>query len=946
MKRFYEDTKKTSENRLPQRSYYIPTGKAKCTMLNGTWDFQFFENGDRCEIGEKWDKIDVPSCWQLKGYEQPNYTNVNYPYPADPPFVPDINPMGVYKRTFTVEDINQKQYIVFEGLCSCGELYINGKYVGFTTGSHLQAEFDITKYAVQGENTIIVRVHKWCACSYLEDQDFFRYNGIFRDVYLLSRPKKHLTDISITTENGKILVSLDGIAEVSLFDGEELLEEKTVEGDSFFKVKNRKLWNAEQPNLYTLVIKSAGEIITQRVGFRTVGISKRRELLINGRSVKLKGINHHDTSLNGWCMTDDEIKNDLRLMKSIGINTIRTSHYPPTPKFLEYTDEMGFYVILETDLETHGFVNDKDNTDNAWKKRDAWPCHNEIWADEFLSRMERAYERDKNHSSIIMWSTGNESNHGENHKKMVDYIRITDTSRLVHCEDACRIGETLNDISLFKNSDVYSRMYSSLAMLDDYLKNPDITAPIFMCEYSHAMGNGPGDVWMYWEKILTEPALIGGCIWEWADHTVERNGVRLYGGDFEGELTDDGNFCCDGLVFADRSFKAGTLEAKAAYAPYRFEIKANTIRVTNYFDFTNLNEYELKYTVNRDGKILEENTVKLDIKPHGTGEILLINELPTECKNGASVDLALIKNGEELFSLTKQIKCRRIAGVDEVYNIIPEENEFEYIFRGESFEYVLSKQYGNFTSIKVNGAEKLKEPIKLTAFRAATDNERHMRLQWYQLNTWQGINLDKAFGKTYATRLNGSVVTVLGSLGGVSRKPAVKHTTDITVSENGKIKYSLSADIFTGLYLPRLGYELVLNNKNSSFKYFGYGPNESYLDSMHHARLGYFESTAEKEYVNYVYPQEHGNHTGVTELDIDGLHFATEKTMDINVSQYSAHQLYYAKHTNEIGESNATYLHIDYKNSGLGSNSCGPRIDDKYCLSEKKVKFNFSIEIK
>ena len=344
MKRFYENLKKTSENREKPRAYYIPQGVSEYTLLNGIWDFQFFENGDAANIGSKWYKIDVPSCWQLRGYEEPNYTNINYPYPCDMPYVPDINPMGVYRRDFEITDKNQKHYFIFEGVASCAELFINGKYVGFTTGNHLQAEFDITPYVSIGKNEVLIKVHKWAVTSYIEDQDFFRFNGIFRDVYILSRPENHIRDILITTKDDEILIETDKIAEVSLYYKDTLLETKTVNKVGSFTVKDRRLWSAETPELYTLVFMCAGEKITQKTGFRTISVSDKYALLINNTPVKLRGVNHHDTTPNeGWCMTKEEMHIDLLKMKELNVNTIRTSHYPPHPEFLNMCDELGFY---------------------------------------------------------------------------------------------------------------------------------------------------------------------------------------------------------------------------------------------------------------------------------------------------------------------------------------------------------------------------------------------------------------------------------------------------------------------------------------------------------------------------------------------------------------------------------------------------------------------------
>ncbi len=346
--KIYENILKTSENRMPPRSYYIPKGVSKYTLLNGEWDFAYFNCVDDVpEKIETWDKIPVPSCWQLFGYENPNYTNVNYPYPVDPPYVPDENPCGVYRRTFQLETALQKHYFVFEGVASCAFLYINDRYVGFTQGSHLQAEFDISDFVVKGTNTVEVRVLKWCVGSYLEDQDFFRFNGIFRDCYLLSRPENHITDVEIIPNDKEFNIHISGQAVVRIFDGENLLCDASFTDRFVFAPENAKLWNAEKPYLYRIELERNGEILTFMQGLRKIEISKKHQLLINGVSVKLHGINHHDTSkYRGWCQSDEELRKDLELMKDLNINCVRTSHYPPTPNFLQMCDEIGFYVAV------------------------------------------------------------------------------------------------------------------------------------------------------------------------------------------------------------------------------------------------------------------------------------------------------------------------------------------------------------------------------------------------------------------------------------------------------------------------------------------------------------------------------------------------------------------------------------------------------------------------
>ncbi len=598
--REYEDLNKTSENRLKTRSWYIP----RCSEfidLNGEWNFAFFKNGDRATNVSKWDKITVPSCWQLEGYENPNYTNINYPFPCDPPYVPDINPVGVYERNFMITDITLKSYVIFEGVSSCAEIFVNDKYVGFTQGSRLFAEFDISEFISHGENTIRVYVRKWCVGSYLEDQDAFRYNGIFRDVYILNRPEGHIFDIDLKTEENRIICSADKEFKAELYYKDNLLEIKnSVNNEVIFDVEAPMFWTAEAPNLYAVKFISAGEEITRKIGFRTIEISKDYELLINGTAVKLKGVNHHDTNLyKGWTMSDEDILEDLKLMKQLNINTIRTAHYPPSPKFLDYCDEMGFYVVLENDIETHGFARRISNV-NYKIAYDLsigdWPCVEPMWKKEYIERMERTFKRDKLHTSIIMWSIGNESQYGENSKAVIEWLRTQNDGRLIHSEDASHIFVTERNLGISDNTtnddvDVFSSMYSSVSQIKAWAEDELVKQPVFLCEYAHSMGNGPGGIWDYWEAIYDSKKLIGGCIWEWADHAVLVDGIQKYGGDFNGELTNDGNFCCDGMVFADRSFKAGTYEIKNTYAPFRIFVNDGKIYIKNCFDFNSFSRY-------------------------------------------------------------------------------------------------------------------------------------------------------------------------------------------------------------------------------------------------------------------------------------------------------------------------------------------------------------------
>ncbi|MEE0946890.1 MAG: glycoside hydrolase family 2 TIM barrel-domain containing protein [Acutalibacteraceae bacterium] len=990
--RFYEKFDKTSENRLPQRAFYIPEGEAVYNLLNGEWRFNYYSNSDAVDTKgkiTKWGKIKVPSTWQNTGYENPNYANINYPYPVDPPYVPNVNPVGIYEKDFVITDKNKNSYFIMEGVSSCAVVFINGEYVGFTQGSHLQAEFDISNFVKSGKNTVRVAVYKWCVGSYLEDQDFFRCNGIFRDVYILERPQGHIVDFAVETENNDtVIVKTDSSVEINLYyNGETVASAVTDEkGEAQLKVENPVLWNAEKPELYELELKKAGEIIYENVGFRIYSISDKNEFLVNGVAVKLKGVNHHDSTADkGWVMTDEEIINDLRLMKELNINTIRTSHYPPTPRFLDFCDKMGFYVVLETDIETHGFVRRYSNVPYGYDvETGEWPCCMDVWKDEHVERMARAYHRDKNHPSVFMWSTGNESGHGPNHIAMLQWLSTVETKRLFHAEDASRAfqdrdgefnrAQTEYDLAIKRNENVdeakekldnaaqrrekaeinmrrahfHSGMYIRIPELERWSSTNLVNQPIFLCEYAHAMGNGPGDVFDYVETFYSHPALVGGCIWEWCDHTVVVDGVQKYGGDFEGEIVNDGNFCCDGLVFADRSFKSGSYEAKTAYAPFRFKYEDGKIVVENRFDFTNLNECKLTYVIACDGEVIEEKTVSPDIAPHSSGVIETSAKFPDKCSYACTVTLTLSQCGSELGTLQQEIECEKQSVLEEISGSanIYEDGLFIYA-QGDNFKYGFNKQTGNLESMIIGGKEQLYAPTQLSMYRPYIDNERSIKQRWYKIDVWSGDNLNFAWYNVYNSKIDGNKITFEASIAPVSRFPVFRYEIAYTVDEKGTVKVELNGKVSEHcMWLQRLGFEFAFKKKNMSFEYFGMGPQENYCDLYHNCALDFYVSNAKDEYVNYIRPQEYGNHTRVRELTLeDKITFKAEDTFEAAVLQYSIDCINKAEHTDELGESKATYVRIDYKSSGIGSNSCGPALMEKYRMSDKDIHLSFTINI-
>ncbi len=933
--RFYEDPTFLSENREAPRAYYIPydslekalagdrTASNYYRLLNGAWDFKFFPRDiDLTDDIAAWDSIPVPSCWQLHGYEKPYYTNVNYPYPVDPPYVPDENPVGVYRTVFTLDEqwAARETYVVFEGVCSSLSLFVNGQYVGYSEGSHLPAEFDLSAFVKAGENELRAVVRKWCSGSYLEDQDFFRMNGIFRDVYLLSREAGHIRDIDVSADCSHICVSEENY---------EIYDATGAVADLSAPI----LWNAEQPYLYTVVVRGKTEFIPVKVGMREVAISDEYALLVNGVAVKLKGVNHHDTHPEkGFTMSDADILLDLQRMKELNINTVRTSHYPPTPYFLSLCDEMGFYVIDETDIETHGFTSRCVNAgwDDAAHPED-WPNMLPAWREAYVERAERMVERDKNHPCVIMWSLGNESGYGDNQRAMADWIHNRDNTRPVHYESASAMGR-------FEGTDVYSRMYASTDELEHKLTHHELAQPIFLCEYSHAMGNGPGDVRDYVELMYKHPQFIGGCIWEWADHTVLVDGVPRYGGDF-GELTHDGNFCSDGLVFHDRTFKAGSLNAKYCYQGFAAECKDGALFITNRYDFTDLAEYTFRLELTADGKTVAESVIPVSVAPHETVRVEMPFQTDVPCEMGTYLNLYQSEGDSERGFVQMTVCEKTFVPTESDPVAIVEDGDLLRVHT-DTTDYAFSKLYGQFVSIQKAGKELLAAPVRLTVWRAPTDNDRNIRHQWWE------DRLDRTFHKVYGCTANGNVITVNASLAGVSRMPLMKYTATYTFTADGTVAVAVTGDFADRLaspFIPRLGFEFTLAAENDGFTYFGMGDGENYGDMCAHAKMGEYRSTAAMEYVPYIMPQEHGNHTRVKCLSMDaGLTVRGE--FECNVSEYTAAALTAATHQNELRKNGCTNLRVDYKVSGVGSNSCGPMLLEPYRLKKETFAFTFYLQ--
>ena len=995
MNRKYEDLSILYENREAPRAYAIPfdtaqdainnrrENNARYVLLNGEWDFRYFDcpldlPDDVAEITfEK--KLPVPSCWECYGYGQYHYTNINYPFPYDPPAVPSLNRVGVYQRSFDWRS-GEKLYIVFEGVSSCFEVYLNGKYAGLSKASHLQAEFDLTALAQDGENTLTVVVYTWSSGSYLEDQDFFRFHGIFRDVYLLKRPENHLRDFFIHADvDGSVRVDTectgDAACTLRYFapDGSEI---SLKDG----KIEHPQLWSAEKPMLYSLLIECNGEYIFRHFGFRSVSVSKNRELLVNGVPVKLKGVNRHDSHPTyGWYTPYEHMEQDVKLMKQHNVNCVRTSHYPNHPDFYDLCDRYGLYVIDECDVETHG-VEFAYGLCSQQSIREI--ASNPDWKAPLMNRMQRMVERDKNSPSIIMWSMGNEAQFGDNYVAMADWTHQRDTSRLVHYERTAFPNKAYgaDQMPIHPCVDVISRMYTNWECLEIHGQLTNDDRPYFLAEYGHAMGLGPGGLKEYWDLFYKYPRLIGGCIWEWCDHAVEAfdedgkfKGYH-YGGD-SGEFPHDGNFCVDGLVYPDRRVSTGLRSLKQIMQPVHVEAvdaEHGVFAITNRTDFTDLSELQGSWQLEADGDVLCSGELQLSLKPHETVQIAL-----PLCE----------ARGREYSAVTFAFDCAQdTLWCEKGYNLawdqivldtakadfaalpvqdMQQTKRWLTVTCGQTV-YTLDKALGMIASIRTPRGEMLTAPCDLVTWRALTDNEFRIKQKLLDEHMHK-VHFDT---RSVETTENAGEVLVRGVLAANGRLPLFRVELRYQFTEAGvQVKIDalrnealcsmnrssseyVERDIHQKddvAFVLRFGMRFHLRKAFEKMQYLGFGPWECYIDLRNHCRLGLWQTTVSEQYEPYIMPQECGNHVDVQWLSLtDGseqVRFAGEK-LECSALHYSIEQLDAAQHTYELQEENSTEVLVCYKNSGVGSNSCGPALDPKYQLNEREVHYTFSVSVK
>lgn len=941
--------------------------------LCGEWNFKFFKSvNDVCDLStEGSDKLTVPMSWQMalgRGYDVPNYTNVNYPIPYDPPFVPDENPCGLYSRKFTVPAAmaGKKIYLNFEGVDSAFYVWVNDEFAAYSQVSHMTSEIDVTSLVHAGENEIKVLVLKWSDGTYLEDQDMWRMSGIFREVYLLFRDETHIRDIfvhcdlddSFTDADFTVDVDVTGKATVEwTLDcpcGETIFSGKCDVDESgkivVPTIKNAKLWSDEEPNLYNLTLHCGNEYITLPIGARRVEI-KDGCVVINGKKVKAKGVNRHDSHhLLGHATPVEHMVRDIMIMKAHNVNMVRTSHYPNDPRFTALCDKYGIYVCDETDLETHGA--------RPWYALSRSP----EWEGEYVDRVQRMVERDKNHPCVIFWSLGNESGWGQNHVAMHTWIKSRDTSRIVHYEGAnydYNDGKYLRDVT-----DIESRMYPSPTWCDNYCKAPERDEPLFLCEYSHAMGNGPGDLRDYWEVIEANDNFFGGCVWEFIDHSVaigDKYGDPsfTYGGDF-GDHPNDGNFCVDGLVYPDRRVHTGLEELKQAIMPVAVrEVKPGTVAIKSRRYFKSLSDISMAWTVKVDGKAVKSGVhPNLDIAPEAEEvfEIVPENELPAH--GTVTLDLSFRQNkptewadvGYEVgFAQFIYERAEKIKAAPALYPVELCENREEYTVTVGETVYKISKFSGMITDICDNGEHLITKPVVPQIWRAPTDNDRNV--QW----DWRNSSIHNAKVKCYSTEVvkadeNEAVILSKISLAAAPNEVVLRADVTYTVKYGMGIK--IACDVKWNVqkkHYPRFGMRLTMPEGAEQMRYFGYGPNESYVDKRLASKLGEYKSTVTENYEPYVFPQENSSHWGCRWADVHtvaghGFLFTSCEPFSFNASHFSPEQLTETRHHYELKREPETTVMLDMRMDGIGSNSCGPELAEKYRFNE--TEFSSSVTIK
>ena len=996
-------------NRLPAHAVLLPYQDESSALagerdrspwfrlLNGGWQFHFAENPGLAPVGfwepsfdaANWDQIYVPSNWQLQGYGRPHYTNVNYPFPVDPPKVPTENPTGSYRRYFELPAnwSSRRVILCFEGVDSAFYVWVNGKMVGFSKGSRLPAEFDVTDFVKTGQNLIAVQVYQWSDGSYLEDQDMWWLSGIFRDVYVYATPDVHVFDLAVRTnldDEYKDAV-LDVVAllrnykdqgigqhklEILLVDGSNRLvfepqsQDVVIDAGSELKtsfrvpISNPQKWTAETPNLYTLLVRlmdAEGQVLeiqSCKVGFRQAEI-KNGNLLVNGVPIMIKGVNRHEIHPTlGRAVSIDSMIQDILLMKRHNINAVRTSHYTNDPRWYELCDHYGLYVLDETDLECHGFgaVGDINRLSDDPQ-----------WETAYLDRMVRMVERHKNHPSIIVWSLGNESGFGRNHKVMAAWTRKADPTRPLHYE-----GDRTQEVV-----DIVGPMYTSVDGIIALAEEANYTKPVILCEYAHAMGNGPGGLKEYWETFYKYPRLQGGFVWDWIDQgllqTTERGTQRFaYGGDY-GDEPNDANFNINGLVMPDRQPSPGLIEYKKVLEPVLVEplnLAQGEVKITNRYDFIFLDHLHLSWNVTADGKLFQSGSLPMPTVAPGEDAVIKIPYgnlktlgLGTEGWLNLRFTLALDQSWADAGYEVAWAQFKLPAAVEEEYPVLSIDsmptltvncNDSIIEVRGHDFELIFDKIYGSIASWSYAGIPMLSRGPRLHFWRAPIDNDV------VYVREWRQAGLDSLQHRIDAVTLEEGERAVQINVKVRIAPPILDHgfscTYTYTVYGDGNIAIEVSGIPQGELpVLPRIGLQMVLPKDFHQVVWYGRGPGESYADSKLANGFGVYQCHVDDLYVPYVYPQENGNRTDVhwvalTDFRGLGLFASADIPLNFSAHRFSTDDLEKARHTDELMWRDEIHLNLDYRQNGLGSGSCGPKVLPQYELQPHE--FSFTVRLK
>ena len=1002
--RYYENLNVLHENTMPARAYYIPASKRmdnlvehreesdRMQLLNGTWKFQYFTSiynikdsfFEKNYDTENFDEIQVPSVWQMAGYDTHQYTNIRYPFPFDPPYVPQDIPCGAYVHNFEYsrDEKASKAFLNFEGVDSCFYVWINGSYVGYSQVSHMTSEFDVTDVLQDGTNTVAVLVMKWCDGSYLEDQDKFRMSGIFRDVYILKRPKQAISDYHIKTRIEDMLAKVE--IEMKFYSPLNVkisIEDRNgavvalgsiaEEGTAVLEIASPELWNTENPYLYKLILETENEVIVDHIALRKIEI-KDQVIYLNGQKIKFRGVNRHDSDpVTGFTISLEQITTDLTLMKQHNFNAIRSSHYPNAPFFYEMCDKYGFMVIDEADIEAHGpfMIYRKEDTDyNRFKRWNEKIADDPVWEEAIVDRVKLMVERDKNRFCIVMWSMGNESAYGCNFEKALEWTKNFDPDRITQYESARyrNYDETYD----YSNLDVYSRMYPALSEIQEYL-DKDGSKPFLLVEYCHSMGNGPGDFEDYFQMIQDNDKMCGGFVWEWCDHAIAHgtaeNGktIYAYGGD-HGEEIHDGNFCMDGLVYPDRTVHTGLLEYKNVYRPARvisYDKESGELVLHNYMDFDDLKDYvKISYELTQDGLVISKGILpEFSVAPHGEGKTNLKINVPENGKCYLKLiyhlkkELPLLNEDhilgfDEIEVSKEDTKCKLAEKwipktvVDSELQV--NENDTQIHIKGREFAYTIDKRTALFTEMKFAGREYLNHPMELNIWRAPTDNDMYIKSEWKK------AHYDKAYTRAYTTEVvqgkHGVKITSHASVVAETVQKILDVTITWKIEAAGKIDADIAVtkdDEFPDL--PRFGVRMFLDKKLSAARYFGMGPQESYCDKHQAASHGLYHANVDDLHEDYIRPQENGSHYDCEYVELNnsryGIVASAEKAFSFNASYYTQEELEKKTHNYELIESDSVVFCVDYALNGIGSNSCGPVVLDQYRFDDVLFRFQFTL---